>query len=167
MLRLLDLLPHRADRAGLRERAGAWCLVGVIESENGGWSYRTNASVLVGGNRSVSLGDAVLPLRKRRGDGPFAATILVGRAASTDVVIEHPSVSKLHARIEQRPDGSLHLSDAGSSNGTTVDGANVGASAVVVVDGAEVGFGACTFRLCNADSVARMLARLVRAGEAL
>jgi pSer/pThr/pTyr-binding forkhead associated (FHA) protein len=60
-------------------------------------------------------------------DGATIATrrlgrrILVGRAASADVRIDDPRVSRLHARIEMRDDG-VYVEDLGSRNGTYVNG---------------------------------------------
>jgi hypothetical protein len=46
---------------------------------------------------------------------------VVGRAPSCDIVIEDPSVSRVHARI-QIEGGRIDLVDLGSTNGTRVDG---------------------------------------------
>ena len=40
-----------------------------------------------------------------------------GRDAGCDMVVEHPTVSRLHAHIELAGDGLLSLQDAGSNNG--------------------------------------------------
>jgi pSer/pThr/pTyr-binding forkhead associated (FHA) protein len=48
----------------------------------------------------------------------------VGRAPGNHLVIEHPDISKLHARLLVRPEG-LAVADAGSSNGTLVNGARI------------------------------------------
>ncbi len=61
---------------------------------------------------------------------PWAGRISVGRAPNNDVVIEHRSVSKLHAHIlmsdtdPMRPDLPvvLKLQDVGSRNGTSLNG---------------------------------------------
>lgn len=61
---------------------------------------------------------------------PWAGRINVGRAANNDLVIEHRSVSKLHAHIlvddtdPLRPDVPpvLRLQDVGSRNGTRLNG---------------------------------------------
>jgi len=42
----------------------------------------------------------------------------IGRAADCDRVLEHPSVSRLHATVQATPEGYLAVVDAGSSNGT-------------------------------------------------
>ncbi len=41
-----------------------------------------------------------------------------GREPSCDLVLEHPSVSRTHARIELADDGRVFLLDVDSSNGT-------------------------------------------------
>jgi len=42
----------------------------------------------------------------------------IGRASECDLVLEHDSVSRLHANIEVTPEGYLAVQDAHSSNGT-------------------------------------------------
>ena len=41
-----------------------------------------------------------------------------GSESSNELVLEHPSVSPLHARIELNDDGRVCLNDAGSDNGS-------------------------------------------------
>lgn len=41
-----------------------------------------------------------------------------GRETSCELVLEHPTVSRLHARIELADDGRVFVQDADSSNGT-------------------------------------------------
>jgi len=41
-----------------------------------------------------------------------------GRELSCDIVLEHPTVSRLHAHIELADDGLVSVKDADSSNGT-------------------------------------------------
>ena len=50
--------------------------------------------------------------------------VTLGRSVSCNVVLEHDSISKLHARIERTPTALL-LTDMRSSNGTFVNGARV------------------------------------------
>ncbi|MFN4279801.1 FHA domain-containing protein [Thermosynechococcus sp.] len=51
-------------------------------------------------------------------------TFTIGRDPNNDLVIEHPTVSRHHARIERR-NGDFLLTDLGSSNGTFVNGREV------------------------------------------
>src|SRR5687767_2555376 len=51
---------------------------------------------------------------------PPRGAFSIGRGTDVDVVIDHPSVSRVHARLVL--DGSLRIEDLGSSNGTKVDG---------------------------------------------
>jgi len=67
-----------------------------------------------------------LPLLKRRGGEP-RSRITVGRAPSSDVVLSEPSVSAQHAWFELDEYGSLMIQDAGSKNGTIVNGRRLGA----------------------------------------
>lgn len=50
------------------------------------------------------------------------STTLVGRGRECGLVIPHPSVSRVHARLIVRPDHAVMVEDAGSSNGVTVNG---------------------------------------------
>jgi hypothetical protein len=61
----------------------------------------------------------VLPVRKVQRE--FPGMITVGRTTNNDVVVEDPQVSKFHAFFRS-VDGGLELSDAGSRNGTWIDG---------------------------------------------
>ncbi|MEM6368913.1 MAG: FHA domain-containing protein [Myxococcota bacterium] len=46
---------------------------------------------------------------------------LVGRGVEADLVIDHPSISRLHAAVEGS-EGGLRIDDLGSANGIRVDG---------------------------------------------
>jgi len=72
----------------------------------------------------------------------FGRRILAGRAASADLRVEDPRVSRLHARIELREDG-VYVEDLGSRNGTAVNGIPVDGSRRLAVDD-EVAIGSAT-----------------------
>ena len=168
---LLDLIAHRGDLSRLREICGDWCLIGAVPTGEGegGWSYRTDVQVMAGTRTRVNLTDRALPLKKKRagvpvndpGRGSVFGTVLVGRAASNDVIIEHESVSKLHARVEVSEAG-VAIRDAGSSNGTRVGDEVVGDAAVVVKDGGDVVFGACAFVVVSAAKLQDLLLKLAK-----
>ena len=52
------------------------------------------------------------------GDGPMS----IGRAKSSDVMLDDPSVSRMHAVIRATMDGRWQILDRGSANGVTVNG---------------------------------------------
>ena len=66
-----------------------------------------------------SLSTLVFPLRSA------VHIVTVGRASSNDVVISDPSVSRMHALLKRGESGVFLILDAGSSNGTTVNGISV------------------------------------------
>ncbi len=64
-------------------------------------------------------------------------TITIGRAAACELRLPDPAVSAVHARLEQR-DGGVWIADAGSSNGTTIDGKPLGHTPVCLASGQTV-----------------------------
>ncbi len=71
--------------------------------------------------------------------------LLLGRAADNDVVLDHPSVSARHARIDIEPDGT-YLTDLGSTNGSTLNGRRVTGSVELRAQD-EVHLGHCELRI--------------------
>lgn len=140
-----------------------WLPSDATEDEDGEWAYQTTYV------RSVPEADGriafidikltlVYPLRKAR-KGAFADTMLVGRAASNDVCIDHTSISKLHARIRHVGERAWRLSDAGSLNGTQLNGEPV-SSEVPIRDTDKVSFGAMHFEVYDAKRLHHLLTRL-------
>ena len=73
--------------------------------------------------RTANLAVVVYPLRPR--DSAQGSMVTLGRESRQDVVIPDMSVSRFHAFAKPGPDGALVLQDAGSTNGTTVNGESV------------------------------------------
>jgi pSer/pThr/pTyr-binding forkhead associated (FHA) protein len=66
----------------------------------------------------------------------------VGRAASSDLVLDNDSVSKMHASLSIGDDGVLSVADTGSTNGTFINGQRIAyGKAVALVDGDVLKFG--------------------------
>lgn len=92
--------------------------------------------------RPVS-GFLVFPVR-HTGRCPFPNMISVGRTKNNDIVVPDVSVSKFHAFFTEGPNGQLQILDAGSRNGTQVNGAQVpgrNGTPVTVLSRAQVRFG--------------------------
>ncbi|MFD8796317.1 FHA domain-containing protein, partial [Streptomyces vinaceus] len=75
--------------------------------------------------------------------------IRIGRSADADVPLDDPDVSRLHCAVTVMPDGRVAVADLNSTNGTTVDGAPVGAQPVALAPGALLRIGESTLRLAS------------------
>src|SRR5688572_16747058 len=114
--------PDRRDETqplSLRSEAGS----GPIDSAGGWWLSLYHRD---GGHTAV--------LRE-------AQPVVVGRARPSDVVIEHPSLSRQHARF-LLTEGAVLVEDLGSTNGTWLGGESVSSTRVRV--GEELHLGAVT-----------------------
>ncbi len=81
------------------------------------------AAGLLGGAKTVETGKLVFPDGERR--TLDTRTLLIGRDAGNDIPLgDDDFASARHARIEPRRDG-VWVSDAGSTNGTFVNGAQL------------------------------------------
>ena len=85
-------------------------------------------SVLLSDGRRVALGEA---------------TLTIGRLPGNDVLVADPKASRKHAEIRPAGNGFI-LVDLQSTNGTRVNGTNVGEH--VLVDGDRIAIGATEFR---------------------
>lgn len=142
-IRAMALEAFALDVAAFAEQIGMGALIGTLPAASGDWAYHTDLrrvfSPLLPGIELAS--SIVFPLRKRH--STFKDTILIGRASSNDICIPHSSVSKLHARTRSIG-GQVHIADAGSSNGTEVDGARI-VTEVALAQGATLDIGDCSF----------------------
>ena len=158
-------LAERVDQEGserVREQLGPYVLVGEHTGEDdGSWTFATSTMVNPKVAKALGVGfdfdrGVVHALEKRT--STFAKVILVGRATSNDVRVDHYSVSKLHARI-RLVEGGFTLEDAGSRNGTWLKGAQID-SVVTVKPGDRVGFGTCDFTVHESAAFVDVLRRI-------
>jgi pSer/pThr/pTyr-binding forkhead associated (FHA) protein len=63
----------------------------------------------------------------------------VGRAPESDVFLDDVTVSRKHAQIVRRADGSFSVSDVGSLNGTYVNGEQVDETRLATGDEVQIG----------------------------
>jgi hypothetical protein len=66
--------------------------------------------------------------------------LTIGRRADQDIVLDDPSVSRAHARIYVAS-GDAALEDAGSTNGTALNGRRIGSGRVAVRDSDRIQIG--------------------------
>jgi hypothetical protein len=105
-----------------------------------------------------SLG--VIELRKRAGGG-FSERIGIGRARNSDIVLPYGRISKLHAFFVTDDQGRYLLTDAGSRNGTFVDGNRLEPRAPIEpAEGAIVRFAEETFRFHRSGGLYEVLRML-------
>ena len=72
-------------------------------------------------------------------------TFIVGRDGGSDIVLKDDTeVSRSHAKLDPREDGTVLVTDLGSTNGTFVNGQRISGS-VVLRDGDNVRFGDTSF----------------------
>jgi len=75
------------------------------------------------GERTAGVSVRILPIRAAKSS--LTHLITIGRTSKNDVTISDISVSRFHAFFKRDPAGGFQLHDAGSTNGTTVNGASV------------------------------------------
>ncbi|GGU89194.1 hypothetical protein GCM10010211_64700 [Streptomyces albospinus] len=78
--------------------------------------------------------------------------IRIGRSADADVPLDDPDVSRLHCAVTVEPDGSVYVADLRSTNGTAVDGTELGEHAAALRPGALLRIGESALRLQSAPS---------------
>jgi pSer/pThr/pTyr-binding forkhead associated (FHA) protein len=161
---------HGLTEEAFVETLGGWALVGppVVVSDDE-WSYRTLSSRTVqdispDGELIIMRDTHVVHVLKKGRPGPFADTVLIGRSSSNDVVLEHTSVSKLHARAKLDANGNPTLSDAGSSNGTKIAGEGLPPGEWrPLTSGDVVAFGSCMYNALEPKRLYKMLNRFKKA----
>lgn len=104
--------------------------------------------------------DSELVVFEFEGDQP--RRIRLGRGSNTDVQLRFPGISRLHAWLQRDEDGGYSLADAGSTNGTRVNGAKLSKDeARPLNDGDEIALGdALKLFFHSAASVHALMKRL-------
>jgi hypothetical protein len=73
---------------------------------------------------------------------PGGRRVNVGRASDSDLSLGHASVSKIHAALQMNREGTLLVTDTGSTNGTYINGRRLSyGEARTIEDGDVVAFG--------------------------
>jgi len=102
----------------------------------------------------------ILPLQKRADvDAAFADRISVGRAINKDIVLRQSSISKFHAYFQLDEHDTYYVADAGSKNGTAVNGKRLTEprELVAISKGDLVSFGSVETLLVDARTLWKAL----------
>ncbi|MFE9459450.1 FHA domain-containing protein [Streptomyces californicus] len=82
--------------------------------------------------------------------------IRIGRSADADVPLDDPDVSRLHCAVTVSDDGRVSVADLGSTNGTSLDGVEVGERPVRLAPGALLRLGESALRLAPGSPPPRL-----------
>ncbi len=150
---LISWLARRAAGAGLtgflEERPEDW-----LVWEAGPWrpTYQNRETLEQEGARSSvpqGIGESLAIALEPRPDRPYVS---LGRAPDNDLVIDDATLSRLHLLLERRPEGWA-ARDAGSTNGTWIEGERLGPDPVVLVTGTQILAGSVRFTFYDAGGL--------------
>jgi pSer/pThr/pTyr-binding forkhead associated (FHA) protein len=131
-----------------RELPGPW-----LVWEAGPWrppSARKETMVAGPNTRLLPSGESLaIHLLSKRG----ADEVTLGRDATNDLVVDDATLSRVHLVFGRAAAGGWTVRDAGSRNGTKVDGAPVRQAAVPVTPGAVIEAGAVRLTFMDAASL--------------
>jgi hypothetical protein len=119
----------------------------------------------VGAPSELALGDITRVLGercylcavRRRREGALGNRVSIGRAMNQDIVLRHPSISKFHAYLQSTEDDGWTVSDGGSKNGTSVNGARLGKEPRPLANGERLTFGSIDAVFVDTRTVWRLL----------
>ncbi len=83
------------------------------------FQFRTSAG---DGAINSKTGEAVVAVIEKTKDNAFQRRVTMGRTTNNDIVLEDASVSRFHAWLQLNDKGAWEVVDAGSRNGTFING---------------------------------------------
>jgi hypothetical protein len=144
--------------------AGSAIKSGVISSQSGMASDELNSTQIFepaksqGGSLSASesLKHAIYPLVKGEYPATPRGSYYIGRINGNDMIMPDYAISKRHAIIEI-DDGTYYIRDAGSTNGTKINGMRLGKKRAKLSDKDTIGFARYEFTFLYPKSLYNML----------
>jgi hypothetical protein len=123
-------------------------------------AHRLRTVSAVGGALMLSGEPVVLELRKQK-ENAFPRGVTVGRTRNNDLVLDHSSISRFHGWFEwNKEKRQWRLVDAGSKNGTYLEGVRLAAKQPVdLPEEVRLGFGQVRARLLSPSAFLALLAR--------
>ncbi len=154
----------RTDPAGTRASLTVPCLIWEAPRRTIGDSGRWRLTAPGSEASHPAPGEAlVFAVARRPGAGhAFPQGVTIGRAATSDLVLDDTSVSRLHAVLQLDEAGAQWvLSDAGSRNGTRLNGLKLEARMRGLLrDGAELTLGDACLRFFTPQGLLTYLEQL-------
>ena len=143
---------------------GSAVRTGIISSQSGMASEELNSTQIFEPSKSMgssisaseSLKHAVYPLVKGEYPATPRGSFYIGRINGNDMIMPDYAISKRHAIIDIE-DGSYYLRDAGSTNGTKINGTRLGKKRVKLKDKDVIGFARYEFTFLYPKSLFKML----------
>lgn len=123
-------------------------------------SANTGSHLDPAGAANLNLSEQeVYPVRKRA-EGAFQDRVGIGRAPNVDISLPLPRVSKYHAFFTWDENGSYFVTDAGSKNGTMVEGKTLTPrQPYLLAEGAQLAFGPYRFVFFTAEGFRELIQR--------
>ena len=143
---------------------GSAIKAGIISTQSGMASDELNRTQIfepsksMGGSLSASesLKHAVYPLVKGEYPATPRGSFYIGRINGNDMIMPDYAISKRHAIIDIE-DGTYYLRDAGSTNGTKINGSRLGKKRAMLKDKDVIGFARYEFTFLYPKSLHKML----------
>ncbi|MCO5171962.1 MAG: FHA domain-containing protein [Planctomycetes bacterium] len=118
-----------------------------------------------GGKVSVVPFQAVR-VKKRHGANPFRNMVTIGRASNNDIELKASEVSKFHGYLTTDATGAVCYADAGSTNGSSVNGVPIPAKSTQrLAPGDELSLGGILVTFHDPHSFYGFLRAVVGDGE--
>ena len=143
---------------------GSAIKTGIISTQSGMASDELNSTQIFEPTKSMgaslsaseSLKHAVYPLVKGEYPATPRGSFYIGRINGNDMIMPDYAISKRHAIIDIE-DGKYYLRDAGSTNGTKINGSRLAKKRVMLKDKDVLGFARYEFTFLYPKSLYKML----------
>lgn len=143
---------------------GSAIKAGIISTQSGMASDELNRTQIFEPSKSMgsslsaseSLKHAVYPLVKGEYPATPRGSFYIGRINGNDMIMPDYAISKRHAIIDIE-DGAYYLRDAGSTNGTKINGSRLGKKRAMLKDKDVIGFARYEFTFLYPKSIYKML----------
>jgi hypothetical protein len=143
---------------------GSAIKTGIISTQSGMASDELNSTQIFEPTKSMgaslsaseSLKHAVYPLVKGEYPATPRGSFYIGRINGNDMIMPDYAISKRHAIIDIE-DGRYFLRDAGSTNGTKINGSRLAKKRALLKDKDVVGFARYEFTFLYPKSLYKML----------